>query len=118
VVAKTQEFSSQGVPVRSVTVIITDGDDNASRSVASDVATLVGDLERSEMHIVMMIGIDDGGTDYHAVGNAMGLAPNRVMPISSSLSELRRAVNVVSQSALQASQATGTISQLGFATVS
>jgi hypothetical protein len=118
VVAKTQEFSSNGVPVRSVTVIVTDGGDNDSpRHTAADVANLVGDLERTEMHIVMMIGIDDGFTDFRDVGRQMGIRDDRVMPIGSTPSELRRAVNVVSQSALQVSQSAGTISQVGFAAV-
>jgi len=119
VLAKTQEFAGNGVPVRSVTVIVTDGANNASRHTARDVATVVSDLERSEMHLVLFIGIDDGGyTDFRGVAKSMGIRDDRVMTIGNSPSELRRAVQVASQSALQVSQATGTVSQVGFGAVS
>ncbi|MGI5860632.1 MAG: hypothetical protein ACOX6T_01085 [Myxococcales bacterium] len=49
VLAKTQEFSSNGVAVRSVTLLITDGADQHSvRSKPRDVAALVRDLQRAE----------------------------------------------------------------------
>ncbi len=118
VLAKTQEFASNGVPVRSVTVIISDGGDNHSRHKADDVATVVSDLERSEMHIVLFIGIDDGGyTDFRAVAKSMGIRDDRVMTIANSPSEFRRAIQVASQSALQVSQSAGTVSQVGFGAV-
>jgi hypothetical protein len=119
VLAKTQEFAANGVAVRSVTVIISDGGDNASHPhTASDVATVVSDLEHQEMHIVLFIGIDDGGwTDFKKVAADMGIRDDRVMTIGNSASELRRAIQVASQSALQVSQTTGTVSQVGFGAI-
>lgn len=115
VVAKTQEFSANGQPVRSVTAIVSDGGDNASRHSANDVATVVHDLERQENHIVFFIGIDDGWTDFRAVAKSMGIADERILVVSNSPSEFRRAMRLVSQSALAVSQAApGSISQVGF----
>src|SRR5437899_209834 len=69
VLAKSQEFADAGVPVRTVTLIITDGADECSGGVgAGDVAALVRDLQRAESHIVAAMGIDDGGhTDFRRV---------------------------------------------------
>ncbi len=117
VVAKAQEFSANGVPVRSATTIISDGANNASKHTEDDVATLVRDLERSEMHIVLFIGIDDGYTDFRVVGRSMGIRDDRIMTPGNSPSELRRAVAVASQTSLQVSQTAGTVSQVGFAAV-
>lgn len=117
VLAKTQEFASNGVPVRSVSVIVTDGANNASKHSATNVATVVADLERSEMHLVLFIGIDDGDTDFLQVGREMGIHPDRIKTVKDSPHELRQAIHAASQSALQVSQTAGTISQVGFGAV-
>src|SRR5262249_29908219 len=53
VLAKTQEFSQNGVVARSLTLLITDGSDqHSTRAKAKDVAALVADMTKTEMHIV------------------------------------------------------------------
>ncbi len=105
-VAKAQEFVEQGVPARTVTLLITDGADmHSSRARARDVANLVRDMQRAEQHVVAAMGISDGSTDFRAVFDEMGIDPRWVMTPGSSASEIRRAFQVFSQSAVRVSQA-------------
>jgi hypothetical protein len=106
VLAKAQEFAHAGVPARTVTLLITDGADEHSRhSTARDVAAVVRDMLMSELHIVAAMGIDDGGrTDFRTVFRSMGIEDRWILTPGSSESEIRRAFQVFSQSAVQASQ--------------
>jgi len=106
VLAKAQEFSSNGVMVRSVTLLITDGDDqHSARSSAREVAALVRDLKRAESHIVAAMGISDGSTDFRRVFGQMGIDDRWILTPGNSAGEIRKAFQVFSQSAIRASQA-------------
>jgi len=106
VLAKAQEFTRNGVVARSVTLIITDGADaHSQRATARDVATLVRDMTRSESHIVAAMGISDGTTDFRAVFRDMGIEDRWILTPGNNPSEIRRAFQVFSQSAVRASQA-------------
>jgi hypothetical protein len=106
VLAKTQEFARNGVVARSVTLIITDGaDETSQRATAKDVAALVRDMTRSEAHIVAAMGISDGTTDFQAVFREMGIEDRWMLTPANDPSEIRRAFQVFSQSAVRASQA-------------
>lgn len=106
-VAKTQDFSDSGVPCRSVTLIVTDGADNCSRGqTAASVAAVISDMLRTEQHIVMFMGIDDGGyTDFRQVARNMGIPDKWVLTPSSDPADIRRNFVVVSQSTQRVSQA-------------
>jgi hypothetical protein len=106
VLAKAQEFSESGVVARSVTLIITDGaDQHSSRAGAKDVAALVEDMSRAEAHIIAAMGISDGVTDFQKVFREMGIHDRWILTPGNSPSEIRRAFQVFSQSAVRASQA-------------
>jgi hypothetical protein len=111
VLAKTQEFASSGVAVRTVTVIITDGADSGSRKRAADVKPVITDLLRQENHIVAGMGIADGYTDYRQVFEEMGIDDKWILTPGNSDSEIRRAFQMVSQSAVRASQSAANFSQ-------
>ena len=114
VLAKTQAFAASGVPVRSVTLLITDGADESSRrATAPTVATLVGDMQQSEMHIVAAMGIDNGSTDFRQVFHKMGLAAPWILTPGSGATDIRQAFRMFSQSAVAASQGSGHFRQLG-----
>lgn len=107
VLAKTQEFLDNGVPCRGVTAIVTDGADYGSRKAARDVKKVVDDMLKSESQIIAGVGIDDGSTDFRAVFGEMGILPQWVLTPLNSPSEIRRAFNMLSQSAQRVSQAAG-----------
>lgn len=119
VLAKAQQFSDNGVPVRTVTLIITDGADvGSTRSKPSDVAAIVTDMLKSEHHIIAAMGIDDGVTNFKKVFKSMGIRDEWILTPGNSPSDIRKAFQVVSQSAMRASQNAGSFSKLsqnGFA---
>ena len=106
VLAKSQSFADNGVPVRTVTLLITDGGDVSSqRSRAADVAAIVNDMLRTEIHIIAGMGIDDGSTDFRHVFQTMGIRDEWILTPGNSDTEIRQAFQMFSQSAVQVSQA-------------
>jgi hypothetical protein len=105
VLTKTKEFADNGVPVRTVTLILTDGCDQHSRHHrANDVKNLVNDMLMAETHIVAALGVDDGTTDFRDVFREMGLRDEWILTPGNNESDIRRAFQVFSRSAVQASQ--------------
>jgi hypothetical protein len=105
VLAKAQEFQDNGVPVRTVTLIITDGGDcHSQRATAASVRAVVTDMLKTEQHIIAGMGISDGSTDFRKVFASMGLRPEWILTPKSGAGEVRKAFQVFSQSALRASQ--------------
>ncbi len=103
VIAKAKELAQAGIAVRTVTLIITDGGDYGSqRCRPADVAAIVADMLAQENHIVAAMGISDGTTDFRAVFRAMGIPDRWILTPASSGTEIRRAFQVFSQSALRA----------------
>ena len=110
VVAKTQEFADNGVPVRSITLLVTDGDDqHSTKATAADVQNLVEDLKRQETHVVAFLGIEDrgGGVNFKDIARQIGIDDQWILTVDSDASAIRKAFQVFSQSALQVSQAAG-----------
>lgn len=105
VIAKSQQLAQAGIAVRTVTLIITDGGDYGStRYKPADVAAIVADMLAQENHIVAAMGIDDGTTDFKKVFKSMGIPDRWVLTPGNSASEIRRAFQVFSQSAVRATQ--------------
>jgi hypothetical protein len=106
VLAKAQEFADNGVPVRTVTLIVTDGHDEGSmRFTARQIAPVVRDMLMQETHIVAAMGIDDGGmTDFRSVFQDMGLRDEWILTPDNDQHDIRQAFQVFSQSAVRASQ--------------
>ncbi|MEE3719350.1 hypothetical protein V2H45_21635 [Tumidithrix elongata RA019] len=115
VLAKAQEFSDNGVPVRTVTLIITDGADcHSVRASARDVAAIAEDMLMSENHIIAAMGIDDGSTNFRQVFKEMGIRDQWILTPANSDAEIRKAFQVFSQSAIRASQSAANFSQSSF----
>jgi len=110
VLAKTQDFSRQGVAARSVTLLVTDGEDNASRHSVSDVRAVVEDMIRAEKHIVAFLGIGNE-SKFRRIAADMGIPDQWVMTSKAGASEIRAAFRMFSQSAVRASQNAMSFSQ-------
>jgi hypothetical protein len=75
VMAKTAELEAHGATVRTLTVLMTDGDDTSSQKMTpASVAWLVRDMQSSRAHLVVGMGIADGKTDFCEVFQSMGIA--------------------------------------------
>ncbi len=105
VLAKFQEFEDAGTVARTVTVIITDGMDEGSRKQsAASVRKVVADMLARERHIIGAIGIQYETFDFRQVFLDMGLEDRWILTPKNNASEIRRAFNFMSQSAVRASQ--------------
>lgn len=113
VLAKAKQFEDNGVAVRTVTLIVTDGADNASgRTTAKHVRAIVTDMLKAETHIVAGMGVDDGcGTDFRQVFADMGIPDTWILTPKNTPSDIRRAFALFSQSAVRASQTSAAFSQ-------
>ncbi len=112
VLAKSQELADNGVPVRTITLIITDGSDEGSRRAnAKDVAAVVEDMLKSENHIIAAMGIDNEYTNFNQVFQTMGIRDEWILTPGNSESEIRQAFQIFSQSVIQASQAANNFNQ-------
>lgn len=119
VIAKAQEFALNGVSSRTVSLIVTDGGDNASGGTrARDVAAIVRDMLATESHIIFGYGISDGSTDFAGVFAEMGIKKNSILTSANDPKEIRKSFQLFSQSAVRASQNAQTFSKVaggGFA---
>ncbi|WP_448573998.1 hypothetical protein [Trichothermofontia sp.] len=113
VLAKAQEFADNGIPVRTITLLITDGADaHSQRATAKTVRSLVQDMLRAENHIIAAMGIDDGGsTNFRQVFRDMGIRDEWILTPGNGHKEIRQAFQLFSQSALRASQSAAAFSQ-------
>ena len=112
VIAKAQEFANNGVPARTVTLIITDGADGGSTwASAKDVKNLVRDMNQSECHIVAAMGINDGVTPFRDVFRSMGIEDRWILTPGKDSADIRKAFLLFSQSAVRASQGGATFSR-------
>lgn len=111
VTAKMTEFENGGVAARAVTAIVTDGGDNGYSNPAA-VKKIVEGMLRTEQHIIAGVGIDDGMTDFRQVFGDMGVRDEWILTPSNSPSDIRRAFQTISQSAVRASQTAATFSQV------
>ncbi len=119
VLAKAQEFIDQGVPCRTISLIITDGNDEHSPkcqggrgTTAGDAKQLIDEMLRQENHIICGMGIKlDSGVDYKQIFRDMGIRDEWIKTPASSQSEIRAACQVFSQSAVRASQSAASFSQ-------
>lgn len=112
VIAKTQEFADNGVPARSVSIIITDGEDvHSHKHRVTDVRSLVDDMLRSETHIVAALGLNNGHTDFRKVFKQMGIDPKWILTPGADKKDVRGAFRVISQTAARTSQGRGQFSR-------
>ena len=101
-IAYAQSLRNSGTNVRSIVVVLTDGENNAGSRNVGDCARISADLLRSEQFILVFLGV---GRGFQLVARAMGV-PDGCFAETGSLgeSQLRQLFRMVSQSAIRASQ--------------
>lgn len=103
-VAYAQRLRAGGTPCRSVVVVITDGSDVGSKRGSSDCKRLSHDLLASEQFTLAFVGVGND-TDFRKVAKSMGVPDGCVLVQKDATpSALRRTFQMVSQSAIRASQ--------------
>lgn len=106
IATKCQEAADAGNPFRAICLIVTDGaDEHSRRHTAADVKGLVTDLLKTEQIVVAGYGVDNGYTDFHEIFDEMGIPREWQLTTASDPSEIRRAFQLFSKSAIRMSQA-------------
>jgi hypothetical protein len=120
VLAKTQSFADNGIPVRSVTLILSDGADvHSTRANEKIVAGLVRDMLKTENHIIAAMGVENcERVDFRTVFREMGVDEKWILTPGNSQREIRNAFHLFSRSCIRVSQPGSSLSSLslgGFA---
>lgn len=98
VLAKWRATSSHR-PVRTFSVLISDGADTMSRTCTSASARwIVADMLTSGEHIVAAMGIDDGQTNFHRVFGEMGIPGPWILTPDASADDVARAFRTIARS--------------------
>jgi hypothetical protein len=112
VLAKIQEFADNGVPCRTITLITTDGMDEGSlRATHKMIASIVNDMLMMETNIIAAMGIQSGSFDFRKIFTEFGVRDEWILTPANTQSEIRKAFNVFSKSAVRASQNAASFSQ-------
>ncbi|HYT43252.1 MAG TPA: vWA domain-containing protein [Methylomirabilota bacterium] len=107
IAAKVQDCAANGIPVRSVSLIVTDGANTSGRSSISRVEQIIKGMLQQENHIVAAMGIGANQTEkntFRTIFEQMGIPTNWILTPDNSPTEIRRAFAVFSNSAVRASQ--------------
>lgn len=103
-----QQLKAKGTPVKNIVVIITDGQDEGSRKYdASDCKKINTDLLMSEQFVLAFVGMGNTNADetqFRLIAEEMGFPDGSVLTADATPSEIRKVFNMVSQSAIRASQ--------------
>lgn len=104
-----EQLKDNGTNARACMVILSDGEDNASKYRASDARKAVEDLISKEITVAFIAF----GQEAFGIADSIGVKKQNVKEVSNDESELRRVIDLVSKSAISASKkassgATGT----------
>ncbi len=103
-VAYAQKLRDSGTPVRSLAVVITDGADVGSKRRVADCKRLTQDLLASEQFVLAFVGVGDPGY-FTKIARSMGVPDGSIeVQTNATASGLRRVFQMVSRSAIRASQ--------------
>jgi len=103
-VAYAQTLRDAGTPVRSILVVITDGEDVGSRRPARTCKKIAADLLQSEQFHLAFVGVGND-VDFKKVAADMGFnAGSILVQKDATPTALRQAFAMVSRSAIRASQ--------------
>ncbi len=103
-VAYAQRLRDGGTPTRSVVVVVTDGEDVGSTRTSADCARLSRDLLASELFTLALVGVGKD-VNFEHVARSMAIPPGCILwEKDATPSGLRRAFQLVSRSAVRASQ--------------
>ncbi|MBU2036718.1 hypothetical protein KJ866_00710 [Patescibacteria group bacterium] len=116
VMVKYLEFADQGVPARTISLIVTDGRDEHSRKVLdpAPIKKVVTEMLKKERHIIAGMGIGQTQDDkdfFRDIFQRMGLRDEWILTPDNTPSEIRKAFQVFSQSSVRASRSAASFSK-------
>lgn len=102
IVGYGQDLRNNGIRTRSIVIVISDGGDNVSKNTAAAVRTVAQDLIKQEFYTLAFVGLGDAPT-FTQIAQNMGF-PN-VLTTQNTPSEIRRTLNLISNSVIRTSTA-------------
>lgn len=103
-VAYAEKLRESGTPCRSLVVVVTDGEDCGSKRRVTECADLSRRLLATEQFTLAFVGVGDD-VDFRAVAKQMGVPDGNVaVQASATPAAIRKVFQMVSQSAIRASQ--------------
>lgn len=117
VLARTKWWEdTYGIQTRSVTLLMTDGDNNDGKATADDVAQVVKDMLGMEKHRIFFMGVKYGTLDFRKIGKSMGIPDNCIDVVERDPRAIRSRFQLFSQSATAIANGANaaTIQALGF----
>lgn len=100
VIARTKWWEdTYGIQTRSVTLLMSDGDNNDGRATAADVAKVVGDMLAMEKHRIFFVGLQLNNVDFKRIGMEMGIPANCIDVVERDPRAIRAKFQLFSQSA-------------------
>jgi len=95
-----EQLKANGIRVKAVLVIFSDGEDNGSRNVLRDAVDAIGKLKSQE---ILTAFVAFGGS-AKGIAQQLGIADADVLETSATESELRKVFDILSKSAISSSQ--------------
>jgi hypothetical protein len=103
--AYAKNLSDSGVNSKCIVAIMTDGQNNSGKADVDQVKTVVEDCLKAEQFYIAFIGFKSGPMDdYSSIAKAMGIPAANILTTTNSPSDVRKAMGLVSQSAIRKSQ--------------
>lgn len=104
VIKEAQDLTREGMVVRTMTFIFTDGGDNQSNGInASHIKTMVDVMLTTGTHVVGGCAVNDGRTNFWQVFASMGIPEKWVKVLKNDAQEIRESVSQMGTMASQAS---------------
>jgi len=101
--AYSQNLKNQGIRVKSIIVVFSDGEDNEAPRKAKDVKIIAEDLLKGEQYYLVYVGYaTDPSVDLKKVAGQIGFG--NVLISQATESEIRKTMGLVSKSIIRASQ--------------
>ena len=100
VVARSKWWEdTYGVQTRTVTLLMTDGENNQGDASASDVAQVIRDMLAMEKHRIFFMGVKLPHVNFHAIGSDIGLPKECITVVERDPAAIRARFQLFSQSA-------------------
>ena len=112
--AETERYRQSGIYARGISVIVSDGYDEHSSKHRnpSQLKQLVVDMDGSEDHIIVGVGVKHGNVDFTDIFvDKLGLQPDHIFTSTSDPSEIRKLFQLVSLTIVNLSKSAALFSQ-------
>lgn len=98
-VARTHWWEDQGVQTSTITLLMSDGQNNAGTATAAQVAQVVRDMRAAEKHRIFYWGVQGSErVDFREIGLGMGIPDTCISVIPSDPKQIRAMFQLFSQS--------------------